>query len=92
MSEIVDPIRSDRRRDLGLLALFGGGISMTGYAAYALWLVRHDASFVFWLGLSALALVAITLTGFAALIVKRTIRLSRDGLEISDHQDEGQGQ
>ena len=88
MAEIVDPIRSDRRRDLGLLALFGGGIAMTAYAGYALWLVRDNASFVFWLGLSALSLVAITLTGFAALVVKRTIRLSRDGLEISDHQEE----
>lgn len=90
VTDIVDPARSDRRRDLGLLALFGGGIAMTAYAAYALWLVRDNASFVFWLGLSALALVAITLTGFAALIVKRTIRLSKDGLEISDHGGESE--
>jgi len=82
--DVVDPVASDRRRNWGLLFLAGGGIAMTAYAAYALWLVRDHANYAFYLGAGALALVAIVLTGFAGLIVKRTLRLSKDGLEVTD--------
>lgn len=91
MAEEVNPARSDRRRDWGLLFLAGGGIAMTAYAAYALWLVRDHADFAFYLGAGALLLVAIVLTGFAGLIVKRTIRVNAPGGfggEISDQGGE----
>ncbi len=72
------------RRAMALILLAGGGMAMTAYAAVSLWLVRHVASYAFWLGLAALALVAIVLTGFAGLLVRRTVKVGRDGLEISD--------
>lgn len=75
MNEPVDLKSSDRRRDWGLLFLAGGGVAMTAYAAYALWLVRDRADFAFYLGAGALLLVGIVLTGFAGLLVKRTIRI-----------------
>ena len=87
MADQVDVSRSDRRRDWGLLFLAGGGIAMTAYAGYALWLVKDRADFAFYLGAGALFLVAIVLTGFAGLIVKRTIRVNGPGGiggEISD--------
>lgn len=84
MKEIVDPARSDRRRDWGLLFLAGGGIAMTAYAVYALWLVRDDRDYAFYLGAGGLALVGIVLTGFAGLLVKRTIRVSATSFEVSD--------
>ena len=87
MADIVDPVSSDRRRDWGLLLLAGGGMAMTTYAAYALWLVRDVADYAFYLGAGALGLVAIVLTGFAGLIVKRTLRLSKDGLEVTDQAE-----
>ncbi len=82
--EPVDPRRSDRRRDWGLLFLAGGGIAMTVYAAAALYLVRTVAALAFWLGMAAMALVGVVLTGFAGLVVKRTLRIGRDGLEVAD--------
>lgn len=84
MTEIVDPVASDRRRNWGLILLAGGGMAMTAYAAYALWLVKDHADYAFYLGLSAMGLVGIVLTGFAGLLVKRTVRLSKDGFEVTD--------
>jgi hypothetical protein len=91
MSDIVDPVASDRRRNWGLALLAGGGMAMTLFAACALWLVRERADYAFWLGLSAMALVGVVLTGFAGLLIKRTIRIGRDGFEVSDQGREGQG-
>jgi uncharacterized membrane protein YadS len=61
---------------------------MTGYGAYALWLVRGRPDYAFYLGLSAMVLIAIVLTGFAGLLIKRTIKGSVLGnsFEISDEQ------
>jgi hypothetical protein len=86
MSELVDLKGSERRRNWGLILLAGGGMAMTLYAAYALWLVRADKDYAFYLGAGALLLVGIVLTGFAGLLVKRTIRGSVAGseFEISD--------
>ena len=87
MTEIVDPVRSDRRRDWGLALLAGGGMAMTIFAAtalYILWDRNGPLDYVFYLGLSAMALVGIVLTGFSALLVKRTFRLGKDGVEYTD--------
>ena len=92
MAEIVDPILSDRRRNWGLILLAGGGMAMTIYAAVSLWMLydRNAAPhYIFYLGLGALGLVGIVLTGFSALLVKRTFRFGRDGVEYSDT---GEGQ
>ena len=87
MTEIVDPVASDRRRNWGLIMLAGGGMAMTIYAAVALWMIYQrggPVDYVFYLGLAALVLVGIVLTGFSALLVKRTFRLGKDGVEYSD--------
>lgn len=80
----------DGRRGAALLFMAGGGASMTGYAGYALWLVRNRPDYAFYLGLAALALIGIVLTGFAGLLIKRTIKGSMFGnsFEISDEQVE----
>lgn len=75
---------ADRRRDRALLFLAGGAIAMTVFAAAAMYLVRDQARYVFWLGMSAMALDGVALTGFAGLIVRRTLKISRDGLEVAD--------
>lgn len=87
MPDPVDPIASDRRRNWGLALLAGGGMAMTAYAAYALWLVRDHADFAFYLGLSAMVLIGIVLTGFAGLLMKRTVKANGPGgfgFEVSD--------
>src|SRR5690606_1966649 len=77
-------LTAEGRRAMALILLAGGGVAMTAYPAVSPWPVRHVASYAFWLGLAALALVAIVLTGFAGLLVRRTVKVGRDGLEISD--------
>jgi hypothetical protein len=60
--------------------------------SYALWLERDRADYAFYLGAGALALVAVVLTGFAGLLVKRTMRVTLPGGaggEISDQGGEG---
>ena len=82
---LADP---EGRRGAALLFMAAGGVAMTGYATYALWLVRGRPDYAFYLGLSAMVLIAIVLTGFAGLLIKRTIKGSVLGnsFEISDEQ------
>ena len=88
--EIVDTRSSDRRRNWGLILLAGGGMAMTAFASAALFILYirgAPLSFVFYMGLAALVLVGIVLTGFSALLVKRTFRVGRDGVEYTDTGD-----
>lgn len=87
VSEVVDPKRSDRRRDWGLVMLAGGGMAMTAFASTALFILHLHGGplqYVFYMGLAALALVGIVLTGFSALLVKRTFRIGPTGVDYSD--------
>jgi hypothetical protein len=77
-------LTQDGRRALAFLALLGGAAVMTGFAAYGVYQLRAQPGFVFWLALAAHAQVAICLTAFAGLLVKRTIKVSRDGAEFTD--------
>lgn len=77
----------DGRRALTFLALRVAGFILTAYAVAALWLVRNVAEYAFGLGLAAMGLIAIILTGDVALFVKRSLKLSRDGIEMNDQPD-----
>lgn len=74
------------RRGWALVLLAGGGVAMTGYAFRALQIVKNVPSYAFYLGAGALALIAIVLTGFAGLLIRRRIAGSVLGssFEISD--------
>jgi hypothetical protein len=74
----------DGRRALAFLAILGGCVTMTIFAAVGVWLSSGNATYSFWLAMAAHAQIAIGLTGFGALLWKRTIKAGRDGLEISD--------
>lgn len=99
MTDIVDPKSSDMRRNWGLFFLAGGGVAMSAMSAglawafvYSPWPVTTADARIEWLGwalIGSLGLVGIVLTGFAGLIVKRTLRLSKDGLEVTDQAGNG---
>ena len=73
---IVTP---EGRRAWALILLAGGGVAMTFYASGALWIVRDRPTLAFYLGETALILIAIVLTGFAGLLVKRTLEAKGPG-------------
>lgn len=80
---------SEGRRAAAFLALLGGAIVMTVYACVVLWLIRRSPGYTFWLGLAAHGQIAIITTGFVALFVKRSVKFTRDGVEVSDDVDKG---
>lgn len=90
MTEIVDARASDMRRNWGLVLLAGGGVAMTVFSAVALWMLydrNAPTSYLLYMGLGSLTLVGIVLTGFSALLVKRTFRVGASGVEYNDTGD-----
>lgn len=81
----------DGRRAWAFVALWGGGITFTAFAAFGVWHLRTIPGFTFWLALAAHAQVLVVLTALGALLVKRMIKLGRDGVEISDTSSGGNG-
>lgn len=74
----------DGRRAAAFVALICGCAVMTAFAAVGVWLVSGNAAYSFYLALAAHAQILVALTALSALLVKRTIRAGRDGIEISD--------
>lgn len=85
LPNILNP---DGRRAWAFLALLGGSIVMTLFAAAGVYIVRRDAGLSFWLALAAHVQVLIGMTGFGALLYKRSIKAGKDGVEISDHAED----
>jgi hypothetical protein len=77
----------DGRRAWAFLALLGGSIVMTVFAAIGVYIVRNDSGLSFWLAIAAHVQIMLGLTGFTALFVKRTIKAGKDGVEIEDKDD-----
>jgi hypothetical protein len=78
------PLTPDMRRAWAFLALLGGCAVMTVFAAVGVYLVRGDAKLSFWLALAAHAQILVGMTALSALLVRRTVKAGRDGIEISD--------
>jgi hypothetical protein len=78
------------RRAWALILLAGSAISMTGYASVVLWLVRHDPSRAFYLGVGAMIHIAIVTTGLAGLLVKRDLALDAGPIRLKVSDQEAQ--
>lgn len=88
---LPDIMTPDGRRAWAFIAMVGGSITFTAFAAVGVYLVRDIAGFSFWLALAAHAQVFVVLSGLAALLIKRTLRVGRDGIEIDDkHTGDGE--
>lgn len=74
----------DGRRALAFVALVGGAIVMTLFAAAGVYLTRNSAQHAFYLALAAHFQVFVVLFAIGALLVRRTIKASKTGFEISD--------
>jgi hypothetical protein len=80
----------DGRRAGAFLALLGGAIVNTVFAAVFIYLLRDKAGFLFWLALCHQALTLVCLTGLSALLVKRSIKITREGAEFNDQAEAAQ--
>jgi hypothetical protein len=88
MAALVVDARADKRRDWALFFLSGGGMVMTMYAASVLWLVKGIPSYVFYMGLFAHIQILVVFTGILGLLVKRELKISKNEINISDHNEE----
>lgn len=72
------------RMAVALLALLGGCIIFTVFAAVGVYLVKEDARLSFYLALAAHAQILVGLTTLGALLVRRSIKVTRSGVELTD--------
>lgn len=81
MNALLTP---EGRRAAAFGAALGGCVVMTIFAAFGLWWLRSVPVYTFWLAIAAHAQIAIVLTGFIGMFIKRHIEAGKDGLKISD--------
>lgn len=58
---------------------------MTLFAAVGVYLVSGNVQLSFWMAIAAHVQILVGLTGLIALFVKRSFKVGRDGVEISDN-------
>ena len=75
----------DGRRAAAFAAILGGCVVMTLFAAVGVYLVSGNVQLSFWLAIAAHVQILVGLTGLIALFVKRSFKVGRDGVEISDN-------
>lgn len=81
-------LRTEERKNLALLMMFGGAVIFTLYAGIALWLLAGVPQSVLWLGLVAHVQILTIMTGFIALLVRRRISVGKEGVTIDDEEKE----
>jgi membrane protein required for beta-lactamase induction len=77
-------LNPDGRRAWAFAAIVGACAVMTAFAFFGVWQVRFIAKYTFYLALAAHMQILVGLTCIGALLVRRTIKAGKDGIEISD--------
>ena len=60
---------------------------MTLFAAVGVYLVSRNAQYSFWLAMAAHAQILVGITALGALLVKRTVKIGKEGVEVSDQSE-----
>lgn len=76
---LLDP---EGRRAWALMLMAGCSVAMTAYVVWVLWLVREHPQYAFYLGIGGFIMIAIVTTGFAGLLVRRSIDLNALGVKF----------
>lgn len=76
----------DIRRYLAILFSAGGSITLTAMLGVLIWLLAAQTAYLFWISIGLLVLVGLHQTGFISLLVKRSIIISKDEVQIVDRQ------
>jgi len=78
----------DGRRALAFLAIWGGAIVFTVFAAVAVWLVSGNATYSLYLGLAAHVQILVGMTALGWAMGRRmTMEAGKDGLSMKDSPD-----
>lgn len=82
-------LSQDGRRAWAFLALLGGSGVFTLFAAAALYMLRGNDPYVFWLGMAAHVQLFLCLSGFMAMFVKRdlTVDTKWGKIVVKDQED-----
>jgi hypothetical protein len=76
------------RRAWALLLLAGCSVTMTAYVIGVLWIVKTTPQYAFYLGIAGFLMIAIVTTGFAGLLVRRSIDLNALGVQFRVNDQE----
>lgn len=82
---LLDP---EGRRAWALMLMAGCSVSMTAYVVWVLWIVRATPQYAFYLGVGGFLMIAIVTTGFAGLLVRRSIDLNALGVKFRVNDQE----
>jgi hypothetical protein len=81
----------DGRKGWAMLAALGCSVVMSAYAAAVLWIVKGSPMLAFWLGIAALGIILIVITGLMVLLgVRRSTTLHAKSVSLNI-TDEGGG-
>lgn len=86
---MIDLSNREGRKAAAFLAILGGCVIMTVFAAVGVYLVSGNAKYSFYLALAAHIQVLIGMGAFSAHFVNRTLKAGKDGIEISDAIKDG---
>lgn len=74
----------DGRKGWAMLAALGCSVTMTVYAAAVLWIVKGKPMLAFWLGIAALAIILIVISGLMVLLgIRRNTSLQAKDLKLN---------
>lgn len=82
--------RVDDRRDWALYTVIVAGGLMVLFSTIGLFHVRTQPNYTFYLSLAAMVNLMVVITGLLGLLVKRSLVVSRTGIEIKDHGSDDQ--
>lgn len=74
------------RRAAALLALLGGCIIFTIFAAVGVYLVMDDVKLSFYLALAAHLQILVGMMTLGGLLVRRSVKVTKSGVEYTDHE------
>ena len=72
------------RRAWALLALLGGCVVFTSFSAVAVWLLSGNEEYTFYLAIAAHLQLAIGMGTLGGLLVRRSVKVTKEGLEYED--------
>lgn len=81
---------TDKFKLFALYIQIGAAVTMTAFAAFSMWMLVGMRAIwpVFWLGLSAMAMIFVVVTGLASLLIKRALEVEAGPLKIKANDAE----